>query len=243
MAEFNTNTPQDANSSFGHYLVLAGIEALLNSLISLDPLTVQALTRHNGLVIKIKIRQPYLVFYLIVDSEGLEVRSEYPGHSDIRMSSDLMTFLRIGFGMHIEPDQLKIWGDAQKISELTGILQSFDLRTAVSGWLRQRVQLSDILERIRNQDSSWLKELTPVPGLMRDTMLQLKQMNQRLEQQERLFKEQQNRQRRQRLLDFMLIVATGGMIVLSMHSTASWKESLLPIVFFSGIVAARFMIN
>ncbi len=243
MADFHTSTPQDAQNSFGHYLILAAIEAILNSLIALDPTTLQKLTQHSGLVIKIKIRQPFLVFYLIVDSEGLEVRSEYPGHSDIRISSDLITILRLGFGMHTEEDHLKVWGDSKKISELTTIIASFELRTAISGWLRQRVQLGDIIERIRNQDSSWLKELTPVPGLMRDTMLQLKQMNQRLEQQERLFKEQQIRQRRQRLLDLVLVVASGGLLVLSVHSSINSGDSLLPIVFFSGLVAARFIMN
>ncbi|NNM51779.1 MAG: hypothetical protein HKM02_06085 [Pseudomonadales bacterium] len=194
-------------SSLGHYVALGTVEALLNTALALDPETTRALTAHAGTVIKLKIREPYMVFYLIIDHEGLEVRDEYPGHTDIRIITSLNTLGRYLLGMKISLEDIKLWGKSEEIFALTNILREFDLRTAFTRWLREHVNLGDILERLRQKDASWLHELTPIPGLLRDTLLQLKTLNQRLELQQHQLQQHAVHMQRQRRFDLAILVA------------------------------------
>ena len=194
-------------SSLGHYVALGTLEALLNTALALDPETTTSLIAHTGTVIKLKIRETYMVFYLIIDHEGMEVRDEYPGHADIRIITSLNTLGRYLLGLKISFEDINIWGKSEKILALTHILREFDLRTAFTRWLREHVNVGDILERLRRNDAGWLQELTPIPGLLRDTLLQLKTLNQRLEQQQEQLQQHASQMRRQRRFDLALLMA------------------------------------
>ncbi len=237
----DSENPHDQDpGSLGHFLVLAGIETLLNSAIALDASTVSALTQYEGTIIRLKIRQPYLVCYLIIDSAGIEVRDEYPGHSDIRITAGLLTIIRFFLGLPPQQTDYKIWGDPEQILNFRTIHRGFDLRTAFSVWLRNRINISEIVQRIRDQDSRWLNELTPVPGLIRDSMQQMKHMRQSLETHEQQLATMHRRLQQQRLVNLLLIAFCGGLLLSQGMNAAQEGIALSALLVVLGFLLSKF---
>ena len=212
--------PEAHQHTLGHYLTLGLLETFFNGLLAIDPASLSALATHAGTVIKLKIRDPYQVLYLLIDSDGIEVRDEYPGRADIRINCTLYALGRCLLGMSLPEGQWKVWGPPEKIAALSDIAQSYELRTSARLWLRQHVNLSEILQKIRQQDSSWLRDLTPMPGLLRDTLQQMRQTNTLIERQQALMAEQMQLFRRDRRDDTLLVV-----LVLMMMALSRWPQA------------------
>ncbi len=223
MADTSDTTLDDHQHSLGHYMTLGLLETLVNGMIGLDAPSLEALAAFAGTVIKLKIREPYQVIYLILDSDGIEIRDEYPGHADIRINCTLYALGRRAMGLSHPPGQWKIWGQDDKIRALSEIARHYDLRTATRQWLRQHLNLGEILQKIRNRDSSWLQDLTPLPALLRDTLQQMRQINGHLDRQQSLLAEQMLSLRRERRDDALIMAL---MIVLVSMSTLPTKLSM-----------------
>lgn len=207
-AENDKKTREDA--SFGHYLAIGGLEALINSTLALDPPTVKALTVHAGTVIKLKIRDPYSIFYLIIDSDGIEVRDEYPGRADIRVIGSLSALsgrlLGIGEPQQSSSRAIQIWGNPDKIAALSIILSQFNLRTAASRWFREHANIPALLEKIRHHDASWIRDLSPIPTLIREALDQLRLLNSTLQEHQKSLMEFKHHLARQRARDLIYLL-------------------------------------
>lgn len=206
----NQSPPQDSEPPLGHYLVIGALETFANATLSLDAATVAALQEHTGTVIKLKIREPYRVFYLILEQDGVEVRDEYPGKADIRIITSLGALANWAIGRaedpHAYPKAIQIWGNPDKIRDLGVIFHNFNLRTAFSKWLRENIHLPTLLTKIREHDSSWIRDLAPIPSLIRDALEQLRTLNATLAQQQEDLARFKSSVARQRALDLAYLL-------------------------------------
>ncbi len=232
MADSSDATFDDPQHSLGHYMTLGLLETLVNGLIGLDAPSIEALATLAGTVIKLKIRDPYQVIYLILDSDGIEIRDEYPGRADIRINCTLYALVRRVLGLPHPAGQWKIWGQDEQIRALSEIAQHYDLRTATRQWLRQHVNVGEILQKIRNRDSSWLQDLTPLPGLLRDTLQQMRQINGHLDRQQSLLAEQMLSLRRERRDDALIMALMVVLVSLSNLSATLSIHDLLRLPLF-----------
>ncbi|MFN3586394.1 MAG: hypothetical protein ACK4UT_02725, partial [Moraxellaceae bacterium] len=103
--------------------------------------------------------------------------------------------------------RVRMWGDADSIKALEVLLNDFNLRTRAREWLQAHLDMKSVWERIRRHDPSWLQDFVPLPGLMREALNELRQLNRHLQtQQEEManFRASLSRQRRQDLIFLML---------------------------------------
>jgi hypothetical protein len=193
------------------YLWLGGIETLINAFIDLDEPTRARVAALDGLVVRVKVLDPYLPFYLLFTPEGIEVSEIAPSPARVRVNAKLFDLMRTLLGATPTSasgrPRVRVWGEAESVAALEALLNDFNLRTRAQHWLREHLNMDVLWQKIRNHDPSWLQDFLPLPSLMRETLHELKQLNQSLRQQQEAFAHYRQHAQRQRLQDmiFMLL--------------------------------------
>lgn len=230
--------------SVAQHLWLGGLEMLINAFVDLDPEIKFKLGELEGLVIRVKARDPYQAFYLEFTSEGIEVNTRCPGLVKVRLNGSMMDILAalLGTGGH----RLRFWGDPESIRALETLLNDFNLRTSAQRWLREHIHLDQLLGRIRSNDPSWISDLLPLPRQMQQTQQDLARLNNELQQQQEqlaLLRQENRRQRRHDLIAMTLALA---LVVLGLHGThdlaqlaSAGGERLVLLALGLGVVAFR----
>lgn len=216
------------------HLVLGLIETLLNNFIELDAATRDQISALDGLIVRVKLADPYLAFYLYFTKEGIEVCDVAPGPAKVRVNARVYDLMRtlLGTSSHTSSGRprVRVWGEASNVAALEHLLAEYNLRTRAREWLHGHLDLNSIWERIKRHDPSWLQDFLPMPGMLRDALSELRQLNQNLQRhQEELetFRQRINRQRAQDLLIMLVafIIVLGG---LTGGFTSSSLASLTP---------------
>ena len=217
--DINNNNSADGRPLAQH-LVLGLIETLLNSFIELDKGTRERVTELSGLIVRVKLVDPYQAFYLYFTSEGVEVCDIAPGPARVRVNARVYDLMRTLLGTSSRTSsgrpRVRVWGEAESVAALEALLDDFNVRTRAREWLHGHLDLNAIWERIRRHDPSWLNDFLPLPGLMRDALAELRQLNENLQRhQEELerFRAQSNRQRSLDLVMMLLalVIVLGGL--------------------------------
>lgn len=224
----------------GQHLVLGLIETLLNSFIELDEATRHQVAALSGLIVRVKLVDPYQAFYLYFTPEGIEVLDVAPGPARVRVNAKVYDLMRTLLGSSNQTPsgrpRVKVWGEAESVAALEHLLTEYNVRTRARQWLHEHLDINNLWERIRRHDPSWLQDFLPLPGMMRDALSELRQLNHNLQRhQEELetFRQRINRQRKQDLL--LMVVAflailgglTGGFSSASLASLTPERILLL----------------
>lgn len=192
------------------YLWLGAIETLINAFIDLDDETRARVRSLDGLVVRVKVLDPYLPFYLYFTAEGIEVSEIAPAPAHVRVNARLFDLMRTLLGSAPVSasgrPRIRVWGDAESVAELEALLTDFNLRTRAQAWLREHLNMDVLWQKIRNHDPSWLQDFLPLPGLMRETLNELKQLNQNLRAQQEEFEHYRLRTQKQRTQDIVFLV-------------------------------------
>lgn len=223
MAGFDKSNPPGADDrQLGRYLWLGAIETLINAFIDLDEPTREQVRSLNGLVVRVKVLDPYLPFYLLFTEEGIEVSDEAPAPAQVRINARLFDLMRTLLGAAPRTasgrPRVRVWGEADSVARLETLLTDYNLRTRAQQWLREHLNLEQLWHKIRNHDPSWLRDFLPLPGLMRETLAEIRAVNQNLRLQQQEFETYRAHARRQRIHDLLflstafvaLLAALGG---------------------------------
>ena len=246
----NQNNKHNTDRQLTQHLWLGAIETLINSFIDLDQPTRERVASLHGLVVRVKVLDPYLPFYLFFTHEGIEVCDVAPAPARVRINARLFDLTRILLGASPTAasgrPRVRVWGDADSVATLEALLNDFNLRTKAQTWLRERLNLDSLWQKIRNHDPSWLQDILPLPGLMRETLSELKRLNQNLLTQQQEFQSYRADSQRQRLQDIvfmmlaflaMLAGLTNGLSSLSL--TGIGNERLLLLAMGLALVVSR----
>lgn len=191
------------------YLWLGSIEALINAFIDLDEPTRERVASLHGLVVRVKVLDPYLPFYLYFTQEGIEVCDVAPSPARVRINARLFDLMRTLLGTAPVSSsgrpRVRVWGEADSVAALEALLHDFNLRTRAQEWLRGHLDLDTLWKKIRNHDPSWLQDFLPLPSLMRETLSELKLLNQNLKTQLEEFEAYRSRTQQQRVRDIIFL--------------------------------------
>lgn len=216
----NHNDKYDGDRPLAQHLWLGGIETLINGFIDLDPATHERVAALHGLVVRVKVLDPYLPFYLYFTREGIEVCDVAPAPARVRVNARLFDLMRTLLGTSPVTasgrPRVRVWGEADSVAVLEELLNDFNLRTRAQQWLRENLNFDSLWQKIRNHDPSWLQDFLPLPGLMRETLKELRQLNQNMQLQQDEFERyrQDNQRQRSKDLFFMMLAflaITGGL--------------------------------
>lgn len=217
--------------ALSQFLWLGAIETLINAFIDLDAATRARVVALDGLVVRVKVMDPYLPFYLVFTKEGIEACDVAPGPARVRVNARLFDLMRTLLGA--EPTaasgrpRVRVWGEAESVADLESLLTDFNLRTRAQHWLRSHLNLEQLWEKLRNHDPSWLQDFLPLPGLMRETLSELKRLNQNLLLQQNEFERYRHDSQalRRNDLRFMLLAFVAMLLALgSQNGWQYWRE-------------------
>lgn len=111
--------------------LLAAVESGLNRVLRMDATALPRLASLAGKVIAIECHDLPLQLFLLADREGLRLAGEWQAAPDCRLRASSTQLLRLGLSrektrvLH-EPD-VELFGDANALLELAGILQDLEL--------------------------------------------------------------------------------------------------------------------
>lgn len=206
----NYNDTDAGSTNLGRYLWLGAIETLINAFIDLDGPTRERVYSLQGLVVRVKILDPYLPFYLYFTQEGIEVCEEAPVPAQVRINARLFDLMRTLLGTPAVSSsgrpRIRVWGEAESVGQLEALLVEFNLRTRAQQWLRAHLNLESLWHKIRNHDPSWIQDFMPLPSLMRETLHEIRQLNQNLQRQQLEFDAYRQKTGRQRTYDLIFLV-------------------------------------
>jgi|GEM_PF-2197565 len=209
------------------YFWLNSLESLLNAFVDLDPATRNQLTQLDGIVVRVKTFAPYQVFYLLFTTQGIEVSPKPQGDVQIRLSGkvrDLVwTLLGLESEQHAESKgHLHLWGETTLLQQLRHLLQEFNLRSAAAHWIKTHLPINALWQKLTEQDLSWLRDLQPIPALIKQTRAEIAALNAEVQAQktqlatlEKLLGQQIEHTRTLLTLTKILIVCSVGLIGLS----------------------------
>lgn len=248
------NNQREEGRPLGQHLVLGLIETLLNSFIELDSATRDQIAALSGLIVRVKLVDPYQAFYLYFTHEGIEVLDVAPGPAKVRVNAKVYDLMRTLLGTSNQTPsgrpRVKVWGDAESVAALEHLLTEYNVRTRARQWLHEHLDINNLWERIRRHDPSWLQDFLPLPGMMRDALGELRQLNHNLQRhQEELetFRQRVTRQRRQDLLIMLLafLAMLGGLTggFTSATLTTLTPERILLLVAGLALVMSRMRDN
>lgn len=239
----------DARPALMQELWLGALETVINGVIDLDPPTRAEVAANESLVVRVKTSDPNSVFYVLCTREGLEFSHHSPGPAKVRISGTVMSLLAVLAGRNGLDDspRIHVWGDADQVGWLVRLARQLNLRTSAQKWLHDHMNLHDIWEKIRGHDPTWIADLLPLPGMMKDIQTQLKTLSERVEQQKINLAEQQELWQAQRRWDLGMVVALMTLMAfallpgdsLGQRLDALTTERLLWIGLTLSLVAAR----
>lgn len=192
------------------HLWLGAIETLINAFIDLDQPTRERVASLHGLVVRVKVLDPYLPFYLYFTREGIEVCDVAPAPARVRVNARLFDLMRTLLGSSPTTasgrPRVRVWGEADSVATLESLLNDFNLRTKAQHWLRGNLNMDSLWQKIRSHDPSWLQDFLPLPSLMRETLGELKLLNQNLQTQQEEFERYRSETQRQRAQDIVFMM-------------------------------------
>lgn len=194
--------------------MLGMLESLINAFIDLDSDTQAQCRARAGLIVRVKAADPYAVFYVLFTDHGIELSSNSPGSARVRVGGSALALAGALLGGQGLDDgrRIHVWGDESQVNWLLNLLRDFNFRTSAQRWLGEHLNLPDLLARLRRHDPSWLSDLMPMPSLMRDAQVQLRQLRQDLDEHEQTLRVQVRELHLQRRWDvalmLMLLMAT-----------------------------------
>ena len=206
----NSSDTHQNDRPLAQYLWLGAIETLINAFIDLDGPTRARVASLDGLVVRVKILDPYLPFYLHFTREGIEVSEIAASPAQVRVNAKLFDLMRALLGTTPTSasgrPRVRVWGEAESVAELEALLSEFNLRTRAQHWLRGHLNLDVLWQKIRNHDPSWLQDFLPLPSLMRETLGELKLLNQSLQRQKEEFQSYRKKTQQQRTQDIIFLL-------------------------------------
>lgn len=251
MAGFDKNNTAGVDDrQLGRYLWLGAIETLINAFIDLDAPTREQVRSLRGLVVRVKVLDPYLPFYLLFTAEGIEVSDETPTPAQVRVNARLFDLMRTLLGASplsaSGRPRVRVWGEADSVAQLETLLTDYNLRTRAQQWISGHLNLDQLWHKIRNHDPSWLKDFLPLPGMMRETLAELRLVNQNLlrhQDEFALYRQQSRRQRRHDLLflSVAFLALLGGLSgdLLTQHLRDLRPDQLLLLVMAAVLLLSR----
>lgn len=228
----NYNDKNTDGRHLAQHLWLGGIETLINAFIDLDAPTRERIAELHGLVVRVKVLDPYLPFYLYFTREGIEVCDVAPGPARVRINARLFDLMRTLLGAAPQSasgrPRVRVWGEAESVATLEALLNDFNLRTRAQHWLREHLNMDSLWQKIRNHDPSWLQDFLPLPSLMRETLGELRLLNQNLQGQQAEFERYrlESQSQRRRDIIFMLLAFLAMMGAISGHLSAATISSI-----------------
>lgn len=231
-------------------LWLGGLETLINAFVDVDPETHEQVRAHAGLIVRVKTSDPFLVFYMHFTPEGIEFSSRSPGSASVRLGGTLLTLAGALLGGHglDTPGKIRVWGDNEEVAWLLDLMRQFNLRTSAQRWLRDHLHLGDFWQKLSLHDPSFISDLMPMPGLMREALAEIRTLRKQLEAQQEAWEEQQRALQQQRRWDIgmMALVLTTLLIALLPGSTLVERlhglttERMLWIALTLALIGTRF---
>jgi septal ring factor EnvC (AmiA/AmiB activator) len=101
-------------------------------------------------------------------------------------------------------------------------LQEFNIRSAIAHWLKSHLPLNALWHKLSEQDLSWLRDLQPIPELIKQTRQEIALLNTELQQQkqqindlQQLVKQQLDYSKLLIKLSVSLIALSSGLIILN----------------------------
>lgn len=206
-------------SSLG-YFWLNSLESLLNAFVDLDPATRHQLVQLDGIVVRVKTFAPYQVFYLLFTTHGIEVSPKPLGEVQVRLSGkvrDLVwTLLGLESEQHAESrGHLHLWGDSNLLQHLRHLLQDFNLRSAAAHWIKTHWPINALWQKLTEQDLSWLRDLQPLPTLIKQTRAEISALNLEVQAQQKQLTELQVLLQQQMTQTRLLVKLTSTVIAMS----------------------------
>jgi DNA polymerase sigma len=133
------------------------------------------------------------------------------------------TFLGLESEQYAESKgHLHLWGDNTLLQQLRSLLQEFNIRSAIAHWLKNHLPLNTLWHKLNEQDLSWLRDLQPIPELIKQTRQDIALLNSELQQQkqqinelQQLVKQQLDYSKLLLKLSISLIALSSGLIILN----------------------------
>lgn len=169
----------DASPSTGQFLMLGALEVLLNQALAVHPQGAATLDRLAGKVIRVRAHAPDIIFYCLIDKQGIELLPEYNGDADVRIRGSAGQLLHRAL---LPPDDqrppedegIRIGGDEQTVALLRTALDTFNLWEALRTWLREHVAMPEFLGLLRQHDPAMLERLQNMPQLVGQALEELR---------------------------------------------------------------------
>ncbi|MFN3586184.1 MAG: hypothetical protein ACK4UT_01655, partial [Moraxellaceae bacterium] len=98
MAGHNNNDYEADSRPLAQHVWLGLVETLLNGFIDLDGPTGDRVVELSGLIVRVKLLDPFLSFYLYFTPEGIEVCDVAPGPARVRINARVYDLMRVLLG-------------------------------------------------------------------------------------------------------------------------------------------------
>lgn len=206
----------DSSPKLVEELAYGMLESLLNAAIEHDPLLLAEVKQHSGLVVRIKTTDPQLTAYLVFTEHGIEISTRRSHSAQVRINGSLLSLISVLLGQRDLDDdrRIRLWGDSEAIAWLIGFAHDINARTALQRWLREHVNITELWQKIRRNDLSWLSDLMPMPAMLREALGEIRALKKQLQAQEDLYKQQQDHWQAQRRWDvWAALVILGAVLV------------------------------
>lgn len=193
----------DSSPKLVQELAFGMFESLLNAAIEHDDDLQEQVRARNGLVVRIKTTDPQLTAYLLFTEHGIEISPKRTHSAQVRMNCSLLSLLSVALGQRdLSHDQrIRLWGDSEAIEWFVSFAQEINARTAIQRWLSDHVNITDLWQKIRRNDLSWLSDLMPMPAMLREALSEIRALKTQLETQETLLSAHSKRWQEQRQWD------------------------------------------
>lgn len=168
-------------------LGLGVVESLLNACIEHDELIRAQVLSREGLVVRVKTSDPVLTAYLLFTAHGIEISSRQPGPASVRINGSMLSMLGVLSGQQRldNAHRIRLWGDSDSVNWLVDLLQETNVRSVFARWLREHINITELWQKIRRHDPSWLSDLMPMPGMLREALSEIHQLKVTMAEQER----------------------------------------------------------
>ena len=209
-------------------LWLGLLESIINNFIDLDAETKLALSERQGLIIRVKTVDPYAVFYAHITSTGVELSSESLGVARVRISGSFLGLMGALVGGHgVGPrGRLQIWGEREQADWVRNTLRQFNLRTSAQRWLKSHVNITELWQKVRQNDPSWISDLMPMPAMLKEALAEIRALQGQLAEQQVAWQAQQSAWQSQRRWDIVIILTVLTALVLSLLPGTDIQERL-----------------
>lgn len=167
-------------------LGLGLVESLLNACIEHDQVTRAQVLSREGLVVRIKSSDPAFTIYLLFTSHGIEISSRSPGSANVRINGSLLSLLAVLTGQQTldNAGSVRLWGNSEAVDWLVNLLQEANVRAVFTRWLREHLNITELWQKIRRHDPSWINDLMPMPGMLREALSEIQDLKATLAAQE-----------------------------------------------------------